>query len=68
MANVKALALSARAKLDRGDAISEVDAISKAITGAGIRDKADRKRLMRDVGRQFARNKHDEQRTVKRRA
>ena len=59
MADIKYLALRAKAKLDARDAISEADAISKAIRGAGITHSADHKRLMREVGAQFARDKRD---------
>lgn len=67
MADIKALALSAKHKLSTGAAISEIDAISKAITGVGIRNKADVKRLKSEVGTQFARDKRNEQRLAGRR-
>ncbi len=66
MANVAALAASARRKLLSGDALTEVDAISKAIRGAGITYKPDHKRLMREVGRRFARDKADAARDARR--
>jgi hypothetical protein len=67
MADVKKLAQSARDKLARGDAISEIDAISKAIRGVGITYPADVKRLKREVGTQFARDKQDAARLARRR-
>ena len=67
-ADVKALAASARRKLANGDALTEVDAIGKAIRGVGITDKGDVKRLMSQVGTQFARDKFDERPALKRRA
>lgn len=68
MANIKELALRAKAKLDAGDAICEADAIHKAIRGAGITHPADHKRLMREVGTQFARDKRDAARTSRSRS
>ncbi|HUD02531.1 MAG TPA: hypothetical protein VMR46_00725 [Candidatus Paceibacterota bacterium] len=65
---VKALAASAKRKLEKGEALTEVDAISKAIRGVGITDKGNVKRLMSEVGTQYARNKFDEQRALQRRA
>ncbi len=62
MADIQALALRAAEKLANRDASTEVDAISKAIRGAGITNKADHKRLMSEVGTQFVRNKRDEMR------
>lgn len=62
MADIQKLAQSARGKLARGDALNEPDAISKAIRGAGITNRADHQRLMREVGTVFARNKYAEQR------
>lgn len=59
MADIQRLALNAKEKLDSGNARNEADAISKAIRGAGITHRGDHLRLMREVGRQFARNKHD---------
>lgn len=67
MANIKALALSARRKRDNGDALTDADAISKAITGAGITHKGDHARLMRQVGTQFARDKRDAEKSSRRR-
>ncbi len=67
MADVKALALSAKARLNDGRAVGEADAISKAIRGVGITNTVDHKRLMREVGTQFARNKRDEQRLAQQR-
>ena len=67
MADIQALAASARRKLASGDALTEVDAIAKAIRGVGITNKADTRRLMSQVGTQYARNKYDEQRTSHRR-
>ncbi|HEV8666396.1 MAG TPA: hypothetical protein VN665_00930 [Candidatus Paceibacterota bacterium] len=60
MADIKALALSAASKLSSRNANSEADAIAKAIRGSGITHPADVKRLMREVGTQFARNKRDQ--------
>ena len=67
MANIEALAQSAKRRLDNGDAITEADAIRKAIRGSGIFHELDIKRLMKLVGTQFARNKYDERRAVKKR-
>lgn len=67
MANVQDLARRAREKLATRNAISEADAISKAIRGAGITHRGDHARLMREVGRQFARDKADEARLALRR-
>ncbi len=67
MADVKALALSAKEKLGNGLALTEADAIGKAIRGVGITHRADYKRLMREVGTEFARDKRDEQRQAERR-
>lgn len=67
MANVKALAISAKGKLGNGQATTEADAIGKAIRGVGITNSADYRRLMREVGTQFARNKSDERRQAQRR-
>lgn len=67
MADVKALALSAKAKRNNGQATSDVVAISKAIRSVGITAKADYNRLMREVGKEFARNKRDEQHQAERR-
>jgi hypothetical protein len=66
MADIKALARNAAAKLAARNALNEADAISKAIKGAGITNPADHRRLMREVGRQFARNKADEARAARR--
>jgi hypothetical protein len=66
MANINGLAIRARQILDAGDARTEAEAIAKAIRGAGITYPPDVRRLMREVGRQFARNKHDEARKVRR--
>lgn len=68
MADINKLALSAKAKLEKGDAINEADAISKAIRSVGITHPGDHKRLMRVVGRQFAQNKRDEAHFAQRRA
>lgn len=68
MADIQFLAHSAQKKLDNGDAVSEVDAISKAIRGVGITNQSDCKQLMRKVGRQFALNKRDGQRVARRSA
>lgn len=59
MADVKALARRAKERLDSRNALNEPDAISKAIKGAGITNRADHDRLMRQVGTQFARDKRD---------
>jgi hypothetical protein len=59
MADINQLALSAARKLAKGEALTEIGAIEKAILGVGIRDKADMKRLKSQVGRVFARNKWD---------
>ncbi len=68
MADVNELVRNAQRKLDKGDAVFEVDAIRKAINGAGIFDKKDVARLMKSVGTAFARNKHDAKRAAERRA
>ncbi|MGC9602538.1 MAG: hypothetical protein ABSE76_02255 [Minisyncoccia bacterium] len=68
MTNIKTLAISAKRKLQNGEAISEPDAIGKAIKGVGITNKDDVRRLMSQVGTQFARDKYDEQRASQRRA
>ena len=59
MADIKALARKAKEKLDSRNAMSEVDAISKAIKGAGITYPPDVRRLMSQVGRQYAGNKRE---------
>ena len=58
MADIEALAASAKRKLDSGDAVFEADAIRKAINGSGIFDKQDVARLMKSAGTAFARDKH----------
>lgn len=58
MADVNALAASAKKKLDRGDAVSEIDAIHKAIIGVGITNASDLRRLKSQVGTAFERDKH----------
>jgi len=63
MADINALAASAKKKLDSGDAISEIDAIDKAIIGVGITNPYDLKRLKSEVGTAFARNKHRKRRS-----
>lgn len=68
MTDIGALARKAKDKLVTRNAISEADAISKAIRGAGITNPTDHKRLMREVGTQFARNKRNEQRLADRRS
>ncbi|MEK7601648.1 MAG: hypothetical protein AAB480_03915 [Patescibacteria group bacterium] len=68
MADIQELARNAAKKLADGNAANEADAISKAIRGVGITHRGDHKRLMREVGTQFARNKRDEERTNRRSA
>ncbi|HEY4524791.1 MAG TPA: hypothetical protein VJL39_00315 [Candidatus Paceibacterota bacterium] len=68
MADIKLLARRAKEKLDSRNALNEADAISKAIKGAGINHPADHRRLMSQVGRQFARDKADATRAAHRRA
>lgn len=64
MADIKALAVSAKAKLDKGDAINVADALSKAIVCSGIRHRADHKRLMSEVGKQYNRDRTDDKRRL----
>jgi hypothetical protein len=59
MADIQALARSAKAKLDSRNARSVADAIGKAIRGVGITYPPDVRRLMQEVGRQYARNERD---------
>jgi len=66
MANLQALAASAKKKLDARDANCEADAIRKAITGSGVTFPPDVKRLMSQVGTVFARNKRDAERSPRR--
>jgi len=57
MADVKGLARRAAEILRQRNALTEADAIGKAIRGQGITNRADVERLMRQVGTQFALNK-----------
>lgn len=66
MANINELAATAIAKRSKGDALTDADAISKAIKGKGITHKADHARLMREVGKAVARIRSDERRQVAR--
>ena len=63
MADVKALAIRAAEIRRTGNALNDAQAIGKAILGQGIRNQADVKRLMSQVGTQLARDKRDTQRT-----
>jgi hypothetical protein len=62
MADVKALALRAAEIKCTGNALTEAQAIGKAIRGKGITHPADVKRLMSEVGTQYARDKREERR------
>ncbi|HTR19087.1 MAG TPA: hypothetical protein VMH91_03900, partial [Candidatus Paceibacterota bacterium] len=65
-ADVKELARRAAEIKRTGNALTEAQAIGKAIRGKGITHRADVERLMRQVGIQYARDKRDAERTARR--
>ena len=56
MVNIDALVASAKKKLEHGEAIYRVDAARKAVKGAGIFDKSDIERLVKQILPQLPRN------------
>lgn len=57
MADIQALAASARNKKAKGEALTWPDAIGKAIKGKGIFHEPDAKKLMKKVGAELAKDK-----------